>query len=481
MSRLGFVSSKCFKLARQPLFSTVKRTFLSEAYQCRDAWEKRLESPILKKVNTQTLYQEIDLQYSETGTVNAIDADIFINANTKKGFMEDIEDVLLKLRRSPDTVNSFPSTHHSAIRLLLDAGKTEKILQLVSDRLKYGLFPDYFCLNLLMDTFLKEGKFAAAARIGVLQMIQEDWSNQLTNRLSMYSCHMFLRNQDQAWYSENEIETPVPEPKDVVKVRVKYIRKPYFDDHFDLRDPLLLVGKTLCMFAPKIKGSEQLTTSYNLLGLTLHQKWDQVTNLVTELTNTKKPFHREAIDIARKSLEPKPQVEEPVPEPSKSAKPAKPDPAKEAKEAALKAELEVKQRISDALAGLEASASNEDMLVEMSSLVQESVTIQEKEEIEQQRKFYASWDEERVQALRKHQEDLMKEEALRRIEQQKLELVEKEREIFFFEHQDKLDLMIEHNEEALEKVEEKVKVSKDVKGAKDADYVPPEVFKKFQQ
>lgn len=292
MSRLGFVSTKCFFLARQPLFCTVKRTFLSEAYQCRDAWEKRLESPILKKVNIQNLYQEIDLQFSETGTVNAVDADIFINANTKAGFMEDIEDVLIKLRRSPDTSNTLPSSPHGAIRLLLDAGKTEKIVEIVSNRLQYGVFPDHFCLNLLMDYFLKEGKFAAAARVGVLQMIQEDWSNQLTNRLSMYSCHMYLRNQDQVWYSENEIETPAPEPKDVVKVRIKYIRKPYFDDHFDLKDPLLLVGKTLCMFSPKINGSEQLTTSYNLLGLTLHQKWDQVMDMAMKLSNSKKPINR---------------------------------------------------------------------------------------------------------------------------------------------------------------------------------------------
>ncbi|XP_034238506.1 28S ribosomal protein S27, mitochondrial-like [Thrips palmi] len=483
MSRLGFVSSKCFTLARQPLFSTVKRTFLSEAYQCRDAWEKRLESPILKKVNVTTLYQEIDLQYSETGSVSSLDADIFINANTKDGFMEDIEDVLIKLRRCPDTSNTFPSTHHGAIRLLLDAGKTEKILHTISDRLKFGVFPDYYCLNLLMDTFLKQGKFAAAARVGVTQMIQEDWSNQLTNCLSMYSCHMFLRNQDQVWYSDEEktLMTPAPEPKDVVKIRIKFIRNPYFDDHFDLQDPLVLVGKTLWMFCPKINGSEQLTTSYKLLGLTLHQKWDQVMDLAKKLADSKKPIHREAIDIARKSLEPKPQPEESATEASKSAKPAKPDPAKEAKEAALKAELEVKQKVSDVLGGLEASAISEDMLAEVSSLVKEAVKLQESKLIEEQKELYTSWDKERVLALRKHQEEVMKEEALRRIDQQKLELVEKEREIFFFDNQDKLDLMIEKNEEIFKEIEEKEKFTKEIQAAKDAEYIPPDVKKKFQQ
>lgn len=75
----------------------------------------------------------------------------------------------------------------------------------------------------------------------------------------------------------------------------------------------------------------------------------------------------------------------------------------------------------------------------------------------------------------------MKEEALRRIEQQKLELLQKEREIFFFENQDKLDLLIEKNEEAMENIDEKIKVTKESKAAKDAEYVPPQVFKKYQQ
>ncbi|KAJ1528417.1 hypothetical protein ONE63_006831 [Megalurothrips usitatus] len=481
MSRLGFVSSKCFSLARKPSFAIVRRTFLSEAYQCKEAWEKRLESPLLKKVNVQTLYQEIDWQYSNDGHVSALDVDIFINANTEKGFMEDVEDVIMKLRRSPDTTNTLSSTHHAAIRILLEAGETKTLLKIISDRLTHGIFPDHFCANLLMDRFLKEKNFAAAARVAVLQMFQEDWENILTTRLAMYSCHMYLKHSDQQWYHENEIVPPVPEPKEVVKVRVKHLKNPYFDDHFDLKDPLLIVGKTLCMFNSKIGGSEQLVSSYSLLGLTLHQKWDQVLDLVNLWTKSKKVIHSEAIQLAKKFLEVKPVADEPVAEDSKSSKSAKPDPQKEAKEAALKAELEIKQKVSEALSSLEAFASSDDLLAEMASLVQEAVKLHEGAEIEEQKKLYSIWEEERVAKLRAVQEEFRKQEALKRIEEQKRELAEKEKEIFFFENEDKLDLMIESKEEALANITAEKSEVKEDKSLKDANYIPPEVFKRQKQ
>lgn len=78
------------------------------------------------------------------------------------------------------------------------------------------------------------------------------------------------------------------------------------------------------------------------------------------------------------------------------------------------------------------------------------------------------------------QEELKREEALKKIEQQKLELVEKENEIFFFENQDKLDILIENREAAESQIQEKERIVKEDKALKDADYVPPEVFKRYK-
>lgn len=297
MSRIGFLPWKLLRIARPPSSCLIKRTFLSEAYQCKEAWEKRLESPLLKNINVQNFYLEIDDTFLNTGNVSAIDADIFFNANSKTGFMEDVEDIARKLRLGTDSANTLPSSHHAITRLLLDAGKLNMLLEVITDKMKYGIFPDHFSLNLLMDRFLKEGKYALAARVAVLQMLQEDWENILTTRLALYSCHLYLKNSDQVWHFEGEVTPPVPEPKETVKVRVKYLRKPFFDDHFDLKDPNLLVGKTLCMFSSKVGGSAQLTASYNLLGLTLYQKWDKVLDLVDNLAKSQRPIYRQVFIV----------------------------------------------------------------------------------------------------------------------------------------------------------------------------------------
>jgi hypothetical protein len=33
-----------------------------------------------------------------------------------------------------------------------------------------------------------------AAKVSVLQMLQEDWSHPITSHLALYSCHMYLKN-----------------------------------------------------------------------------------------------------------------------------------------------------------------------------------------------------------------------------------------------------------------------------------------------
>ena len=62
-----------------------------------------------------------------------------------------------------------------------------------------------------------------------------------------------------------------------MKVRVKYIRNSYHDDHFDLTEGNPLVGKTLAMLSPHL-GQVTLARSLELLGWTLYGKWEQATS-----------------------------------------------------------------------------------------------------------------------------------------------------------------------------------------------------------
>lgn len=68
-------------------------------------------------------------------------------------------------------------------------------------------------------------------------------------------------------------------------VRVHFLRKDFYDDHFDIKDETLLTGKTLWMFGQQLDDSVGL--SYQLLGLAMYQKWPKVINLLGHILNDK--------------------------------------------------------------------------------------------------------------------------------------------------------------------------------------------------
>jgi hypothetical protein len=46
-----------------------------------------------------------------------------------------------------------------------------------------------------------------AAKVSVLQMLQEDWSHPITSHLALYSCHMYLKNPG-TWDDPLDVQEP---------------------------------------------------------------------------------------------------------------------------------------------------------------------------------------------------------------------------------------------------------------------------------
>lgn len=83
----------------------------------------------------------------------------FVNRVTELTHMDELEELVHKLRMSANTGDMLPSTPHAVIRTMLSLGHTDDLLRILNDRLNYGVFPDYYCSNLLMDTFLKNKNY----------------------------------------------------------------------------------------------------------------------------------------------------------------------------------------------------------------------------------------------------------------------------------------------------------------------------------
>nr|CAG4643189.1 EOG090X05Q1 [Ilyocryptus agilis] len=220
------------------------RTFLSDRYRCEAEWNERLNTPLFLKLKSENLYAELVKKFQNEGKASAIDVDLFSNLVVSESHLDELQEITRKFRRCVNTIYTLPSTGHAVIRTYLQYKHVDMLMKMLDDRLNYGLFLDYYLSNLLMDTFLKENNFRDAAKVSIQLMLQEEFDHPITTHLSLYSCYAYLKNRKpEPW---DPLPTPKPEePVEEVKVRVDYIREPFFDDHFDLVKPEQLIGKTL--------------------------------------------------------------------------------------------------------------------------------------------------------------------------------------------------------------------------------------------
>jgi len=126
---------------------------------------------------------------------------------------------------------------------------------------------------MLMDNFIKKKDYVKAALVAHEILLQENSENELTLSACLFSCMHFLdglkKNQieivlkDQEETSETKVRTLSNQNESLTiyfhvlflkkKLLVRYLRKPYNDEHFDLKDPILLTGKTIYFAANNLK------------------------------------------------------------------------------------------------------------------------------------------------------------------------------------------------------------------------------------
>jgi small subunit ribosomal protein S27 len=390
------------------------------------------------RLNLDEFYHGLEQKYNHTGVISGVDVDIFTISVKDDSHLDEVEDVVYKLRQSANAKDLMPSTGHFFVRLLHHCGRTDELVKILHDRLNYGIFVDHHSSNFLMDEFLKAGKLAEAAKIGVLHGLQEDSSNEITNHLTLLACVQNLVN-DLSW----ELEGPpqLEEPAEEVKVRIRFLRNPYNDGHFDLLKSAPLVGKTLANIAPALK-DKTMAKSLELLGWALLEDWQKLDRKIKTLDT---PVLKEALELAQKHI-------------SK---------AKEAEDHKVPPGLE------ESLQSVKSVDGN--LLELMETLVKKAVLEFEGKDIEAQEKRYLQWEEDRQHYLAKQLRENEIRQRAQSIEEKKKYLEEKEQLLSYFENEDKYDLLIEE----LDVAEEKRKLeAKEVKKDDSDTYLPPEVDKR---
>ncbi|KAK9710734.1 Mitochondrial 28S ribosomal protein S27 [Popillia japonica] len=455
-----------------------RRTFLSQAYYCNEVWEHRLRSPIISKVNVNELYQDIDLRYHRSGQISPVDVDIFVNAAKKDSSIEDIIDLVHRLRLSGlacSTLDStshavirllmqhkkfhrlrlsglacstLDSTSHAVIRLLMQHKKYEDLLKLLNDPLNYGIFLDYYSLNLLMDTFYKNEDFVSGARVASHLMLQEEQDNPLTVAMALLHCFKYL-NDPKDWPKELQQE----EPEDEIKIRVKYLRNPYFDEHFDLSDPKQIVGKTLWFLT---KGKDDiLHISLCILGLELFGKTKEAEEILKKCISNNKKLYMDVLQL--------------LPDDNIIR-----NTATNLLESA-NVYMDVLQLLPDdniirnTATNLLESANVEQLLVDNVNNMERNIA---EKDVSEQCEKYLKWEETRKLALEEQHKKLLVQKKLANIEDIQKQLKDRETKLWFFEKEESINLGIQGK---------KVYYPKQYFGRKkkpkkiDEKYIPPEI------